>query len=131
MVAGLLRRQRAGQPRHLDPHGVVQVLFTGVDRAGDDDRHPEQTGPVLLRGQEVQLCTHLKQETEKLRSKEYITNITTELPLTIFLCIAMMYPIKGLSWTGVTCPLATPFVRGISGLEGTRELGPPLGISTG
>lgn len=68
MVAGLLRRQRAGQPRHLDPHGVVQVLFTGVDRAGDDDRHPEQTGPVLLRGQEVQLCTHLKQETEKLRS---------------------------------------------------------------
>lgn len=49
MVAGLLGGQRAGQPGHLDPHRVVQVLLAGVDGAGDDERHAEQTGPVLLR----------------------------------------------------------------------------------
>lgn len=51
--------------------------------------------------------------------------------LTIFLCMAMMYPMKGLSCTGVTCPLATPLARGVSGLQGTMVLGPPLGMRTG
>lgn len=51
--------------------------------------------------------------------------------LTIFLCMAMMYPMKGLSCTGVMCPLATPLDRGVSGLHGTTVLGPPLGIRTG
>lgn len=51
--------------------------------------------------------------------------------LTIFLCIAMMYPMKGLSCTGVMCPLATPLARGVSGLQGTMVLGPPLGMRTG
>lgn len=43
----------------------------------------------------------------------------------------MMYPMKGLSCTGVMCPLATPLVRGVSGLQGTMVLGPPLGMRTG
>lgn len=60
VVAGLLWRQRAGQSGHLDPDGVVQILLTGVDRAGDYQGHAEQTGPVLLRRQEVQLCPHLR-----------------------------------------------------------------------
>ena len=51
--------------------------------------------------------------------------------LTIFLCMAMMYPMKGLSCTGVMCPLAIPLPRGVSGLQGTIELGPPLGMRTG
>lgn len=48
MVAGLLRGQRAGQPGHLDPDCVIQVLFTGVDRAGNYEWHPKQAGAVLL-----------------------------------------------------------------------------------
>lgn len=36
---------------------------------------------------------------------------------------------KGLSCTGVTCPLATPLAKGLSGLKGTAMLGPPLGIN--
>lgn len=60
VVAGFLWRQRAGQSGDLDPYGVVQVLLTGVDSAGNYERHAEQTGPVLLRRQEVQLRTHLK-----------------------------------------------------------------------
>lgn len=51
--------------------------------------------------------------------------------LTIFLCMAIMYPMKGLSCTGVMCPLATPLGMGVSGLRGTTVLGPPLGIRTG
>lgn len=62
MVAGLLWGQRAGQPGHLDPDCVVQILLTGVDSAGDDERHSKQTGAVLLRGQEVELHTHLNME---------------------------------------------------------------------
>lgn len=50
--------------------------------------------------------------------------------LTIFLCIAMMYPMKGLSCTGAMCPLATPLARGISGLQGSTMLGPPLGMKS-
>lgn len=49
VVAGFLWGKWAGQSGHLDPHGVVQILLTGVDSAGDDERHAEQTGPVLLR----------------------------------------------------------------------------------
>lgn len=60
VVAGLLWGEGAGQAGHLDPDGVVQILLTGVDSAGNDERHAKQTGPVLLRGQEVQLRTHLK-----------------------------------------------------------------------
>lgn len=51
--------------------------------------------------------------------------------LTIFLCMAMMYPMKGLSCTGVTCPLAIPLAIGVSGLWGTVVPGPPLGMRTG
>lgn len=42
--------------------------------------------------------------------------------------MAMMYPVKGLSCIGVMCPLATPLAMGVSGLRGTRVLGPPLGM---
>lgn len=49
VVAGFLWGQWAGQPGHLDPDGVVQILLTGVDSAGNYERHAEQTGPVLLR----------------------------------------------------------------------------------
>lgn len=45
--------------------------------------------------------------------------------------MAMMYPMKGLSCTGVICPLATPLARSISGLQGTVVLGPPLGMRMG
>lgn len=45
--------------------------------------------------------------------------------------MAMMYPMKGLSCTGVTCPLAIPLATGVSGLQGTVVLGPPLGMRTG
>lgn len=38
---------------------------------------------------------------------------------------------KGLSCTGVACPLATPLATGVSGLQGTTVLGPPLGINAG
>lgn len=41
----------------------------------------------------------------------------------------MMYPMKGLSCTGAMCPLATPLARGISGLQGSTMLGPPLGMN--
>lgn len=51
--------------------------------------------------------------------------------LTIFLCMAMMYPMKGLPWTGVMCPLGIPLARGVSGLQGTLVLGPPLGMRMG
>lgn len=60
MVAGLLWGQGTGQSGHLDPDCVVQVLLTGVHSAGNNERHAEQTGSVLLRRQEVQLCAHLK-----------------------------------------------------------------------
>lgn len=43
----------------------------------------------------------------------------------------MMYPMKGLSCTGVMCPLVTPLARGVSGLQGTMVLGPPLGMRMG
>lgn len=33
VVAGLLGGKWAGQPGHLDPDRVVQVLLSGVDRA--------------------------------------------------------------------------------------------------
>lgn len=49
VVAGFLWGQRAGQPGHLDPNSVIQVFFTGVDSAGNNKGHAEQTGPVLLR----------------------------------------------------------------------------------
>lgn len=49
MVAGFLWGQGAGQSGHLDPDGVVQILLTGVDSAGNYERHAEQTGTVLLR----------------------------------------------------------------------------------
>lgn len=49
VVAGLLWGQWAGQSGHLDPDGVVQILLTGVDCAGDYKGHAEKTGPVLLR----------------------------------------------------------------------------------
>lgn len=42
-----------------------------------------------------------------------------------------MYPMKGLSCTGVMCPLATPLARGVSGLQSNMLLGPPLGMRTG
>ncbi len=45
--------------------------------------------------------------------------------------MAIMYPIKGLSCTGVICPLAIPLPKGVSGLQGTMVLGPPLGMRTG
>lgn len=45
--------------------------------------------------------------------------------------MAMMYPMKGLSCTGMICPLTTPLVKGVSGLQGTRVLGPPLGMRMG
>lgn len=48
--------------------------------------------------------------------------------LTIFLCMAMMYPMKGLSCTWMICPLATPLTGGGSGLEGIMVLGAPLGM---
>lgn len=49
VVAGLLWGQGTGQSGHLDPDGVVQVLLTGVHSAGNNERHAEQTGSVLLR----------------------------------------------------------------------------------
>lgn len=49
VVAGFLWGQWAGQSGHLDPDGIVQILLTGVDSAGNYERHAEQTGPVLLR----------------------------------------------------------------------------------
>lgn len=49
VVAGLLWGQWTGQPGHLYPDGVVQVFLTGVNGAGDYERHSKQTGPVLLR----------------------------------------------------------------------------------
>lgn len=49
VVAGFLWGQWAGQSGHLDPDGVIQILLTGVDSAGNYERHAEQTGPVLLR----------------------------------------------------------------------------------
>lgn len=45
--------------------------------------------------------------------------------------MAMMYPMKGLSCTGVMCPLATPLARGVSGLQSNMVLGPPLGMRAG
>lgn len=60
VVAGFLGGKWAGQPGHLDPDRVVQVFLSGVDRARNYQRHAEQTGPVLLRRQEVQLCAHLR-----------------------------------------------------------------------
>lgn len=60
VVAGLLWGEGTGQSGHLCPHGVIQVLLTGMDGTRDNERHPEQTGSVLLSGQEVQLSPHLK-----------------------------------------------------------------------
>lgn len=68
VVAGLLRGQRARQPGHLDPDGVVQVLLTGVDGAGHYERHAKQTGPVLLGRQEVELRPHLARQTSKVKN---------------------------------------------------------------
>lgn len=69
VVAGFLRGERAGQPGDLDPDRVVQVFLSGVDCARNYERHTEQTGPVLLGGQEVQLCAHLRTQR---RSKENV-----------------------------------------------------------
>lgn len=71
MVAGFLRGQRAGQAGHLGPDRIVQILLRGVDRARNDERHAEQTGPVLLRRQEVQLRAHLRTQTRKLRRRPF------------------------------------------------------------
>lgn len=60
-----------------------------------------------------------------------VLNYEVHRALTIFLCMAMMYPMKGLSCNGMTCPLATPLGSGVSGLQGTTVLGPPLGMRTG
>lgn len=65
MVAGLLRGQRAGQTGHLYPDSIVQVLLTGVNRTGNDQGHPKQTGTVLLTGQEIQLRPHLQEDTQE------------------------------------------------------------------
>lgn len=48
VVAGLLWGQGAGQSGHLNPDSVIQILLTGVDCAGNNERHSEQTRPVLL-----------------------------------------------------------------------------------
>lgn len=143
MVAGFLWRQGTGQPWYLDPNGIIQVFSTGVDSAWNNEGHAEQTGTVLLRGQEVQLCAHLTDKHKQVlwirwASAVYSILDTThpfkyqqQLRLTIFLCMAMMYPMKGLSCTGVVWPLTTPLATGVSGLQGTVVLGPPFGMSRG
>lgn len=49
VVAGFLWGKWTGQSGHLDPDGIVKVPLTGVDSAGNNERHAKQTGPILLR----------------------------------------------------------------------------------
>lgn len=49
MVTGFLRREGAGQPGNLDPHSIIEVPFPCVNCAGDNQWHPKETGPILLR----------------------------------------------------------------------------------
>lgn len=76
MVTGFLRREGAGQPGNLDPHSIIEVPFPCVNCAGNNQWHPKETGPILLRWEKIQLRPHLWEAKGGIRCEGALTHST-------------------------------------------------------